>query len=129
MAREVEEAGCVIIHGANVVLRRTPAGHWVFPKGHLEPGEAASETAVREAAEETGLAVEILRPLGDIHYEHEGKTYHVVYFLARAVSELPSWREHLNHDAFLFAAGEVERTLTFANSRELWGTVNNAEAE
>jgi len=31
-------------------------GHWDFPKGHVEEGEAEEETARREVAEETGIA-------------------------------------------------------------------------
>lgn len=32
-------------------------GHWAFPKGHVEKGEAEVETAQREIWEETGLKV------------------------------------------------------------------------
>ncbi|MFP4145662.1 MAG: bis(5'-nucleosyl)-tetraphosphatase [Phycisphaeraceae bacterium] len=35
-------------------------GHWGFPKGHPEPGEAPRETARRELVEETGLEPERL---------------------------------------------------------------------
>lgn len=33
------------------------AGHWGFPKGHVEPGESMVETAMRELEEETGLTL------------------------------------------------------------------------
>ena len=32
-------------------------GSWSFPKGHMEPGETETETALRELREETGLTV------------------------------------------------------------------------
>ena len=32
-----------------------PEGVWALPKGLIDPGETAAETAVREVAEETGL--------------------------------------------------------------------------
>lgn len=32
------------------------AGHWDFPKGHIESGESEEETALRELTEETGLS-------------------------------------------------------------------------
>lgn len=41
---------------------------WSLPKGHIEAGETAEQTAVREAREETGISGEVLRPLGKIEY-------------------------------------------------------------
>ncbi len=120
MAEEVRQAGCVVLYGSSVVLRRTRLGEWVFPKGHLEAGETPLDAAVREVAEETGLAVEVIRPLGELCFEHAGARHRVEYFLARATRELPTWREHCGHDAFLVPRPVVSERLTFANSRELW---------
>lgn len=39
-----------------LVLMQTN-GSWSFPKGHMEPGETETETALRELYEETGLTV------------------------------------------------------------------------
>ena len=52
-----------------VVLVR-PAGRetWVLPKGHVEPGEAVKDAAVREACEESGLQVIPGERLGDVTY-------------------------------------------------------------
>ena len=52
-----------------VVLVR-PAGRdtWVLPKGHVEPGEAVKDAAVREACEESGLQVILGERLGDVSY-------------------------------------------------------------
>ncbi|MGH3437058.1 MAG: NUDIX hydrolase [Sciscionella sp.] len=41
---------------------------WSLPKGHIEQGETAEQTAVREVEEETGVACTVLRPLGVIDY-------------------------------------------------------------
>lgn len=38
------------------LLIRDPYRNWGFPKGHLEEGEAPDAAAVREVAEETGIA-------------------------------------------------------------------------
>jgi 8-oxo-dGTP pyrophosphatase MutT (NUDIX family) len=39
-----------------------------LPKGHLEPGETASQAAVREVREETGIEAAIVETLGPIEY-------------------------------------------------------------
>jgi mutator protein MutT len=48
------------------------AGLWEFPGGKVEPGESASEAAVRECLEETGLTVRVLAEYpSHVHgYEH-----------------------------------------------------------
>ncbi|WP_308517832.1 NUDIX domain-containing protein [Sphingomonas flavescens] len=38
--------------------RRRDAGAWMIPKGEIEPGETPVEAALREFAEETGVALE-----------------------------------------------------------------------
>lgn len=62
------------------------AGHYGFPKGHVEAGETEEQTALREIYEETGLQVTLLEGFRvEDHYfvkQHVSKT--VVYFLAQA---------------------------------------------
>ena len=41
---------------------------WSLPKGHVEPGETAPQTAVREVREETGIAGEVIGELGTIDF-------------------------------------------------------------
>ena len=58
----------VIPSESGVVLIRRESdpfeGQWALPGGFVEVGETVYEAAVREAAEETGLAVEISRLVG-----------------------------------------------------------------
>lgn len=48
--------------------RREQGVTWTLPKGKPRPGETLAETALREVREETGLVVEIRRPIGSIRY-------------------------------------------------------------
>ena len=41
---------------------------WSLPKGHIEQGETAEQTAIREVAEETGIHGSVLAALGRIDY-------------------------------------------------------------
>jgi 8-oxo-dGTP pyrophosphatase MutT (NUDIX family) len=60
---------------------------WSLPKGHIEQGETAEQTAIREVAEETGIEGKVLAALGSIDYWFvtEGRRVHktVHHYLMR----------------------------------------------
>src|SRR5919199_1355629 len=63
-------------------------GRWALPGGFVEVGETVEEAADREAAEETGLAVEVARLVGvysDPERDPRGHNVSVA-FLARVLS-------------------------------------------
>lgn len=54
-----------------ILLIQDSKGRWTIPKGHIEPGENAKQTAVREIGEESGLYhIEVLMWLGNIHFQY-----------------------------------------------------------
>lgn len=53
-----DQQGRVLLH------LRTDNGLWALPGGAIEIGERADESIVREVAEETGYAVEVVRLVG-----------------------------------------------------------------
>lgn len=65
------------------------AGHWGFPKGHIDPGEREEETALREAREEAGIEdaqLDTSRIFTESYmFEKNGQQYQktVRYFLAQ----------------------------------------------
>jgi 8-oxo-dGTP diphosphatase len=77
--------------GRVVLIRRRSdpfAGQWALPGGFVEVGETVEEAAIREAAEETGLAVEVARLVG-VYSEpdRDPRGHNVsVAFLARVLS-------------------------------------------
>ena len=82
-------AGAVVLRRKDGVLEvllvhRPKYDDWSFPKGKLDRGEHATVAAVREVAEETGLAVRLGRPLDDQLYVVQGGRSKVVhYWVAR----------------------------------------------
>jgi 8-oxo-dGTP pyrophosphatase MutT (NUDIX family) len=48
--------------------RGKPEGLWALPKGQIDAGESAAETAVREVREETGVSGRLVEKLGDVRY-------------------------------------------------------------
>ena len=66
---------------ALVERHRAGLHYFTFPGGHVEPGEAPEQAAVREANEELGLDVAVRRLLAEIWWNHKPQ----FYYLAEAV--------------------------------------------
>ncbi len=71
MATGVPCAGAIIFDEADRLLlikrgRPPSAGLWSIPGGRCRPGESAAEACIREAREETGLSVRVVRFAGRV---------------------------------------------------------------
>ncbi|PID32534.1 hypothetical protein CR956_01945 [Candidatus Saccharibacteria bacterium] len=74
IAREPTSGGIIFRHGKKgleILLIQDARDRWTIPKGHIEEGETAVQTARREIAEEAGLKqVDMLGWLGKIHFRY-----------------------------------------------------------
>ncbi|MEO8691599.1 MAG: NUDIX domain-containing protein [Candidatus Saccharimonas sp.] len=78
IVREPTSGGIIFRHidsdnaGAiEILLIQDAKERWTIPKGHIEPGETALQTARREIGEEAGLNdVDMLGWLGKIHFRY-----------------------------------------------------------
>ena len=126
--RDALAAGGVVVRGngdgAEVVLAgRVSDKSWVFPKGTPEAGETVEETAIREVSEETGLDVEIVRPIGEIDYWFAvpGQRVHktVRFFLMRALGGDVSRHDHEYDQVRWVPVDEARRLLTYDTYRDM----------
>lgn len=90
---EIPAVGAVVQDATGrllVILRgKEPAmGCWSLPGGRVEPGETHEQAVVREVAEETGIAVRVLREVGTVHRDAPGGgTYAIRDFLAEPTGD------------------------------------------
>lgn len=110
--------------GRKYLLLRYEEGHWDFPKGHVESGEAELDAAVRETKEETGIRdlefVEGFRERIEYHYKKEGKAMHKEVFFFLACTKTKDVKLSFEHIGFEWLPFEkASKQLTFKNSREV----------
>ncbi|MEW5811789.1 MAG: NUDIX hydrolase [Actinomycetota bacterium] len=96
---------------------------WSLPKGHIERGETAEQTAIREVAEETGIQGSVLAALGSIDYWFvtEGRRVHktVHHYLMRfAGGELSDEDVEVTEVAWV-PLQELPKRLAYADERRL----------
>ncbi len=66
-----------------LVRSSTDPTRWVFPKGHIKPGESPEMAALREVREETGIKAETLSILCESNFAKETERVRVLYFVMR----------------------------------------------
>ena len=85
----VSQAGAITVrkNGAAtevfIVRAKKNPGDWIFPKGHIEPGESAPQAAVRELLEEGGVIGRAEDLIGVSSLQIGSKDVEVSYFLVR----------------------------------------------
>jgi 8-oxo-dGTP pyrophosphatase MutT (NUDIX family) len=96
---------------------------WSLPKGHIEQGETAEQTAIREVAEETGIHGHVLAALGSIDYWFvtEGRRVHKTvhhYLLRFSGGELCDEDVEVTEVAWV-PVTELPKRLAYADERRL----------
>jgi 8-oxo-dGTP pyrophosphatase MutT (NUDIX family)/phosphohistidine phosphatase SixA len=100
MAAPKEASGPDVVAAGAVVTRKGPLGRevllvhrpkyddWSFPKGKQDPGEHVTSTAVREVLEETGVEVQLGRPLPpQVYAVSGGRAKKVHYWVGHVVGD------------------------------------------
>ena len=123
-----KSCGAVIFNrDGKVLIVKHNAGHWDFPKGHMEVGGSEEDTALREVKEETNIDITLITEYRyESHYspkENVEKT--VVFFLAKSKSS-----DLIKQDAEIANIGwfdykEAKEILTYDNAKELFENAYN----
>ena len=141
MPRE-KSAGAVVFRKKDnkiyYLLLHYEAGHWDFPKGHIEKGESEEETAKREVREETGIeAIKIIKGFKELTKYFFRDTYNlkkgqekpslifktVVFYLAETkTKEVKISFEHIGYK-WLPYEQSLEQ-LTFKKAKEILKKAN-----
>jgi len=109
-----------------------PPGLWALPKGQIDQGEPAEQTALREVAEETGAHGRSLGKLGDVKYVYtwppkpaEGeRIFKVVsFFLVRyaggRLGDVPEEFRHEVAEVKWLPLEEAPRLLAYGGDRQM----------
>jgi ADP-ribose pyrophosphatase YjhB (NUDIX family) len=100
--------GAAIVRDGKLLLvqRRGPpeAGCWNLPGGKVDFGERVEDAIVREIAEEVGVKIVLLRPLGVVQMIGLDDQHWVApIHLAKIVAGEPENRERGKHEAIVWA--------------------------
>lgn len=112
-----------------ILLITTTAGRWSVPKGFIEPGVSAQQTALLEALEEAGAIGALSpQPLGTFVADKSEGPLDVVVFAMHVERTLDRWQEdhfrqrqwlradlapsHVQNEALAAMIGSLARSLT-----------------
>jgi len=131
--KEELSAGGVIMRAADdgpeVALISIRGGkRWGLPKGRREKGEEIETTALREVAEETGLAARVITGLGSVsyyytfHYDGRADKRHKIvhFFLMEATGgDIRRFDRNEIADCRWFAVDRALKVLAFDDEKDL----------
>ena len=120
-----KSAGFIIFNNGKYLLLHYIAGHWDFPKGHLEGKETPKQAAIRELKEETGITDAYIVK----DFEHDIEYFFkrgpelvrkdVKFYLAETkVNEIKiATDEHQGYEWLTYS--EAIQRVTFPNAKEI----------
>jgi 8-oxo-dGTP pyrophosphatase MutT (NUDIX family) len=135
MKREFSAGGVLVrrLRGRWVFAAIRPAGKkpglWALPKGLIDPSERPEQTAVREAAEETGAQGRVVEKLGDVRYVYtwDGErifkvvSIYLLRYSRGRLGELPPETAYEVDEVRWLPLEDGPRLLAYGGEREMAG--------
>jgi diadenosine hexaphosphate hydrolase (ATP-forming) len=97
-------------------VRSSDELHWVFPKGHVEPGESCEQAATREVREEAGVVATVRGFLGRERYTRGLQRVEVSYYVLDCLGDAPADEDR---EARWCTPAEARRLLSFEELKVL----------
>ena len=149
MAREISAGGVLVrrLRGRWYFAAIRPRGRgevWALPKGLVDPNESPAETALREAAEETGLSARLDRKLGDVKYVYTRRanppnetgervfkvvSFYLLRYRSGRIGNIPPGMEVEVAEARWLPLEEGRRLLAYGGEREMTAKALRALAD
>lgn len=117
----IRQAAAIPVRDGKLCLVTSTNGkRWVIPKGLIDPGQTAGETALQETWEEAGL-VGVLQPdpVGSYLYEKFGGTCYVVVFVMHVTEEAEDWPERAQRQRVWLTSTQALQRVEDAGLREV----------
>jgi 8-oxo-dGTP pyrophosphatase MutT (NUDIX family) len=104
-----------------------PPGVWALPKGRIDPGERAEETALREVVEETGARGRPAGKLGDVKYwfNWDGErvfkvvSFFLVRYSAGRLGDIPPEHAHEVAEVRWLPLADAPSLLTYRGEQDM----------
>lgn len=125
--KKEKSCGAVVYKKENnetfILLLKHNAGHWSFPKGHVEENETEEQTALREIKEETNLDVTIDKGFKKVstYSPKEGVMKDVIFFIAelKGNTEEEKAQECEIQELEWFSYEKAINTITYDNDKNI----------
>lgn len=125
--KKEKSCGAVVYKKENketfILLLKHNAGHWSFPKGHVEEDETEEQTALREIKEETNLDVTIDKGFRRVstYSPKEGVMKDVIFFIAKLKedAEEEKAQECEIQELGWFSYEDAINTITYDNDKNI----------
>jgi len=116
----------VIDDGKVLLTKREDFEVWCLPGGGVEEGESLAEAGIREAKEETGLAVELTRLVGVYSRMGGGlRDMHAVLYAAKPIGGELKTQPNETIDVAYFPFDQLPEELLFGHKKRITDAVNH----